>query len=161
VDTRFHWMLSALIFGLVLGLLYFVGGQTVQFSGSAGLKLVLQNLATYSGLAFLGLVVAKMLVTAWSLSSGYRGGLVFPSIYTGVVLSLAISTAFHLTGHDESGTIIGATSGLLVAMTNPIAGIILSFSLFPLSLLPVLTAGAIGAVVGNRVFARLKPKGED
>ena len=157
LDSKYHWTITALLFGLVLGVLYLVGGQSVQFSGSEGLKLLTANIKTFSALALLGLVIVKMLATSWSLATGYRGGLVFPSIYTGVALSLATSAAFHLTGVNEAGTTIGASSGILVSMTNPLLGIVLSFSLFPLSLLPVVTAGAIGAYVGHRTFARLMP----
>ena len=157
IAAKYHWAISAAIIGAILGGLYLLGGQTVQFSGSEGLKLLAQNVTAYSGLALLGFVAVKLLATPWSLTGGYRGGLVFPSVYTGVALSLAISNGFHLSKLAEAGTTIGATTGILISMTNPLLGIVLSLSLFPLDLLPVVAGGVAGALVGHKLSSRLLP----
>ncbi len=158
INKRFSWFSSSLIFGLILGVLYLIGGQTVQFSGSEGLKLLSENPSQYGLAALCGLIVVKLLATSWSLTSGYRGGLVFPSIYMGVTLSLAFCTLFGLSGLAETGTNIGAVTGILMGMINPIVGIILAFAMFPLSQFSVTIGAIVGTFVGLKLFAKLLPE---
>ncbi len=157
INIRFNWIFCSTLFGLVLGLLYFIGGQTVQFSGSEGLKLLRENPTKYGVMALLGLVAVKLLATAWSTTTGYRGGLVFPSIYMGVTLSLAFSSMLGLTGATEAGTIIGAVTGVLMGMINPVVGIVLTLALFPFSLILVVLGGVVGSFVSVKLFAKLSP----
>ena len=155
--NKIHWLISAGLIGLLLGVLYFIGGQTVQFSGSEGLVLLEENILTYSALALLGLVVVKIFATVWSTITGYRGGLVFPSIFMGMSLSLAFSTIFGLSGSNEAGVVIGSVTGILMAMVNPIVGVVLAFALFPLNLISVVIGGAIGSFVAIKIFAKFNP----
>lgn len=154
---KIHWLISAGLIGLLLGVLYFIGGQTVQFSGSEGLVLLEENILTYSALALLGLVVVKIFATVWSTITGYRGGLVFPSIFMGISLSLAFSTIFGLSGSNETGVVIGSVTGILMAMVNPIVGVVLAFALFPFNLVSVVIGGAIGSFVAIKIFAKFNP----
>jgi len=157
-DGRLPWVVSASLFGLGIGLLYFIGGQTVQFSGSEGLKLLGQNVLQYSAVSLLGLILVKVLATAWSTTSGYRGGLVFPSVYMGVCLSLAVSAAFGLSGSTEAGTVIGAVTGILMGMINPVVGIILAIAMFPLNLTLLIVGGVFGSFVALKLFSSVAPK---
>ena len=157
IDKKVYWLFGAIIFGLVLGILYYAGGQTIQFSGSEGLKLLSENPAQYSIAALLGLIIFKLLATSWSTTTGYRGGLVFPSIYMGAVLSLIISSIFNLTGNTEAGTIIGSITGVLMGMTNPIIGVVLAFALFPLSQFSIVIGAVIGALIGFKIVTKLTP----
>lgn len=157
IAAHTHWLVSAVIFGTVLGILYLLGGQSIQFSGSEGSQLLASDKAMYSAIALLSLVVLKLLATAWSLSSGYRGGLVFPSVYMGLAFSYSIAAAFMLVGADSAGATVGAISGIFVAMLSPVVGVVLLLSLFPQSLTLLVIAGAIGAVAGSKAFAKLLP----
>ena len=158
IETKFSWIISTLIFGGVLGLLYYLGGPSVQFSGEEGMKFLLENQLAYPFWMFFALLIIKLVATTWSLGTGYRGGLVFPSIYMATALSLTIDAVFSLSGATHTGAIIGGSSGILLAMTNPLVGIVLAFSLFPLKLFLVSAAGALGAVVGMRIFTKLFPQ---
>ncbi len=153
-----QWLLAATIFGGVLGVFYLLGGQTIQFSGSEGLKLISENPAQYTFIALVGMIVFKLLATAWSTTSGYRGGLVFPSIYMGVVLSLSLSTAFSLSGSSEAGMVIGSITGMLMGMTNPILGIVLTFALFPIELAALVVGAAIGSIIAMKLIQRVAAK---
>ena len=157
LHTKLPWLMSASIFGLVLGLLYFIGGQSVQFSGSEGLKLLSENIAQYSAIALLGLIIVKLLSTSWSITTGYRGGLVFPSIYMGVALSLAFSALLSLSIGNEAGAVIGSVTGVLMGMINPIVGVILALALFPFSLALMVVGGAIGSLIALKLSAKLVP----
>jgi H+/Cl- antiporter ClcA len=155
IDKQFHWVLSATIFGGVLGLLYLFGGQSIEFSGNQGSQLLEANRLMYSSLALLAMVGFKLLATAWSLTSGYRGGLVFPSVYMGLAFSYAIIAAFSLTGVESAGATIGAVSGIFVTMLSPTLGIVLLLSAFPINLVFVVMTGVMGALAGVRVFEKI------
>jgi H+/Cl- antiporter ClcA len=152
IDQRWPWLVAAVLFGTGIGVLYLIGGQTVEFSGRQGTGMLVQDHAGDTALALAGLVVVKLLVTGWSLASGYRGGLVFPSIYAGTAMSLlAVALFSDLSGPGAS---IGAISGLIAAMTAPIPAIILVAALLPVKLMGLALAGVGGAVVAQRVAKR-------
>jgi H+/Cl- antiporter ClcA len=153
IDRAGVWWLAAAAFGLVLGVLYLVGGQTVQFSGSEGSTMLIGRADEYGAWALAGLALVKLLVTGWSLAAGYRGGLVFPSVFAGVAASLCVAAFAPSLGGP--GIMIGAIIGLLVEMTAPLLGIVVLLALVPLKLVPVGLAGAAGALIGRRVVDRI------
>lgn len=152
-----HWTVSAGLFGAVLGLLYLIGGESVQFSGSVGTTQLLQNSTTYSLLALAGLLVVKLAVTAWSLAAGYRGGMVFPSIYIGVALALILHTA--LGGLPQTGLMIGSISGIFMAILgSPAVSLIMVASLLHLELLGLVVAGVAGATLSQKALKLVRSK---
>jgi H+/Cl- antiporter ClcA len=153
IDRRLAWPVSAAVFGVVLGLLYLVGGESVQFSGSEGTGMLLEQAPTYSAVALLGLIVVKLAASSWSLSAGYRGGLVFPSIYAAVALG---EFAAHVdSGLAGPGVILGAVAGILTAMGGPVLAMVMLVALIPASLLGAAVAGSAGAVIGTRAVKAL------
>jgi H+/Cl- antiporter ClcA len=148
VDQRLPWPASAALFGVVLGLLYLVGGQTVEFSGSAGTTMLLGRAEDYSAVVLLALAVVKLVASAWCLASGYRGGPIFPSIYAGVAISLFVARV--ASGLEGPGVLIGAVAGILTALTNPVMAIVFVVALLPVDLLAVAAAGVVGAAAGGR-----------
>ena len=155
IDQRTPWWLAGAIFGTVLGVLYLIGGQTVQFSGSEGSKLLLSGDLHYSTWALAGIALVKLLATSWSLAAGYRGGLVFPSVFAGVAVSLFIASADpNLSG---SGALLGSVAGLLVEMSAPVPGVIMLLALLPTKLLPLGLAGGAGAIAARALISRVSP----
>jgi H+/Cl- antiporter ClcA len=153
IDDRAPWWVAAAIFGLVLGALYLAGGQTVQFSGSEGSAMLLSGDVHYGTWALAGIAVVKLAATAWSLTAGYRGGLVFPSVFVGVAVSLLVAGALpDLAG---PGVLLGSVAGLLVEMTAPMLGVVMLLALLPAKLLPLGIAGAVGAIAGRFAVERL------
>jgi H+/Cl- antiporter ClcA len=155
-DRTWYWIAAAVIFGAVLGGLYWIGGESVQFSGKEGTHLLYEDRSDYGVAALLGLLLVKLLATAWSISAGYRGGVAFPSVYAGVALGLAVTTALP----DVSGTgaMIGGIAGILAEMTSPGMALIMLLALMPLDLLPIGLVGAIGAVAARRALERAMPQ---
>jgi H+/Cl- antiporter ClcA len=154
VEDRAPWWVAAAVFGLVLGALYLVGGQTVQFSGSEGSVMLLSGDVHYGTWALAGVALVKLLATGWSLTAGYRGGLVFPSVFAGVAVSLLVAGALpDLAG---PGVLLGSVAGLLVEMTAPMLGIVMLLALLPSELLPLGIAGAAGAIAGRLAVTRLQ-----
>jgi H+/Cl- antiporter ClcA len=159
VDDRAPWWLAAAVFGLVLGALYLVGGPTVQFSGSEGSSMLLSGEVHYGTWALAGIAVVKLAATSWSLTAGYRGGLVFPSVFAGVAVSLLVAEALpDLAG---PGVLLGSVAGLLVEMTAPMLGVVMLLALLPAKLLPLGIAGAAGAITGRFAITRLQPPDGD
>jgi H+/Cl- antiporter ClcA len=155
IHDRAPWWLAAAIFGTVLGVLYLVGGQTVQFSGREGSTMLLSGEVHYSAVALTGVALVKLMSTSWSITAGYRGGLVFPSVFAGVAMSLVAAEAVpDIAG---PGVLLGSIAGLLVEMTAPFLGVVMLLALLPGKLLPLGLAGAAGAVAGRRVVDRLRP----
>jgi H+/Cl- antiporter ClcA len=156
VTERIHdatpWWLAAAIFGTVLGALYLIGGQTVQFSGSEGSVMLLSGEVHYSAWALAGVALVKLAATAWSVTAGYRGGLVFPAVFAGVAVSLL--TAEALPDIAGPGVLLGCIAGLLVEMTAPMLGVVMLLALVPVELLPLALAGAAGAIAVRTLLTR-------
>lgn len=164
INGRWSWIVSAACFGGVLGVLYLIGGQTVQFSGLAGMSQLIDQFNNYSASALLGVALVKLLVTAWSKASGYRGGLFFPSIFVGVALSLWLSTLFStLSG---LGIMIGAIAAIFMALSIPdrtnkghreyltaaFTAFLFMAALVPMQLIPLVLAAIIAAGLGNKLL---------
>jgi H+/Cl- antiporter ClcA len=152
IAVHLQWWLAAAVFGAVLGLLYLVGGPTVQFTGSEGSAALLSGEHSYSAAALVGLMLVKLLATSWSLTAGYRGGLVFPSVYAGVAAGMFVATELP----DLAGTavLIATVVGLLVAMMPPVAAVVMVLALLPFDQLPLGLAAAAGAIAGHAVVSR-------
>lgn len=74
------WWSRAFVASLGLAILYLLGGYLVQFTGNQSIIPLTEQSA---GLGLQGLLIiffVKMLAISWSKASGYRGGLVFPSV---------------------------------------------------------------------------------
>lgn len=155
VDKKLPWYISGAIFGLILGILYLAGGPTVEFSGDIGSHLLAANAASLGALALASVVLVKLMATSWSKAAGYRGGLVFPSIYMGVALGLFVGAL--LPQYAGAGAMIGGIAGILSAgIGSPIIA-----ALFVLAILP-LHAGfvlvALCAIIGTIVFDQIKKR---
>jgi H+/Cl- antiporter ClcA len=153
IDASGFWMLAAGCFGFVIGVLYLIGGESVQFSGSEGSKLLAYHTPQYGAAALIIIIVAKLAVTSWSLAAGYRGGLVFPSIFTGLAIGLLVEQLFSGAG---PGVVIGSIAGILGSMTNPAAALIFIASILPIHLIGVAVAGIIGSVLGNKILSKMR-----
>jgi H+/Cl- antiporter ClcA len=152
LDERLSWLLSAAVFGAVLGAVYLAGGETIEFSGSNGTVALVERSATYSAAALGGLALAKILATAWSLSSGYRGGVVFPSIYTAVATGLFVSRIASDLGGP--GVEVGVVAGMLTSLTGAAFAIVFLLSLLPAALVLLAVAGTAAAAVTERLLSR-------
>jgi len=150
INSKSHWIISSTIFGGVIGIFYFIGGPTIQFSGKEGTEMILQN-STYSIITLIIILISKFIVTSWSLPSGYKGGLVFPSIFMAVTMSLILTEIHPILGGP--GITIGATSGMMTAMLPPLLGFILVLAMIPLNFILVAIMGLLGAIVGSKIIA--------
>jgi H+/Cl- antiporter ClcA len=158
VNRHSLWPLTAALFGLILGLLYWWGGPTIQFSGNGGSHTLAVTQATY-GLAGLAvLILTKLLATAWSKATGYRGGLVFPSIYMGMALGLFLG---RLGGGEwgGAGAVIGGIAGMLTAMTpSPIIAAACMLAILPGKMALAALLAIAGSGAGSMLLRPLAPQ---
>ena len=148
---------ASMVAGASLGpeapLMGFAAGLGAWVAARAAVAAETLVLASVGAWALAGIVVVKLLVTSWSLSTGYRGGLVFPSVFAGVAISLLVASV--LPGVAGPGILLGSVAGLLVEMTAPALGAILLLALLPGALLPLGFAGAAGAIAGRALLGRI------
>jgi len=154
LDGRVPWWASAAVFGAVLGALYLIGGETVQFSGSEGSAELIDKAPDYGWAALAGILLVKLGVAAWSLSTGYRGGLVFPSVFSGVALGLTITAI--TTDFEGPGLVVGAVGGILAEMTAPVLAVIMLLALLPLKYAGLGIMAAGGVLLGRWLLDRLR-----
>jgi H+/Cl- antiporter ClcA len=80
------WVVNAAIASLIISALYLLGGPLIEFTGNNSI-IPLFNQAGALGLwGLLGVLVTKIAAMAWSKGIGYRGGMIFPTIFLASVM---------------------------------------------------------------------------
>ena len=125
------------------------GVDTILFSGQEAMTTVL-GLTSVSVLIVIG--IAKTIAYSVSLGAGFRGGMVFPSVYLGVVIATAAD--LMLDGVNLSAMVAtGIAAAVAGVMRLPFTAVLLALLLCSGAGLAVTTPAIIGAVVGVLVRA--------
>jgi len=106
------WWLHAIIASVGLSALYLVGGPLIQFTGNASIQPLIAQSTVLDWIAITGIVVAKIFAISWSKATGYRGGMIFPSLF--VLTGLILIVNQFMTFSFVYGIIFGLT-GMFVA----------------------------------------------
>lgn len=150
------WIFGA-VAGLALGFLYYAGSPVVQFSGKIGSEMLVENAAQFTAIALVGFILIKLIATAWSAGTGYRGGLVFPSVFIGIALGLLFTQLFP--GFGGSGAVIGAIAGMLTAVIgSPIMAAVFLVAALPVSLWPLAACAIVGTLIFSFFLRRIQKK---
>ena len=80
------WALRAVLAAAGLSVLYLLGGTLVEFTGNHSIVPMLKQAANLGAIGLLWLAVVKIAAISWSKAMGYRGGLVFPTVFVASVL---------------------------------------------------------------------------
>jgi H+/Cl- antiporter ClcA len=147
-----NWLMSAIIAGLGIGSIYVLIGPIGFFSGQTGLSELLKENSEYTSLQLLGLALGKLVVTAWSIATIYRGGVIFPQLLAGMSIALLLSGSVPNTEWLATlllATFFGIFTGALGSLIVSAAFII---SLFGLSAWPLIIAAAIGSYIVKLLF---------
>jgi H+/Cl- antiporter ClcA len=110
--------------GLVLGL-FGIATPLVLFSGQYEFQEVLIEGTTLGAATLFLLVAAKILASTWCMAAIFKGGPIFPLIFAGGTLGMAISLVFPFIP-------------LTVAITAVMAGMIVCILKAPLGVIPLL-----------------------
>lgn len=94
-SLRYTWWFRGLVAAAGLSAIYLVGGPLIEFTGNASVAPMLQQAKTLGVMGLLGLFLIKTIAIGWSKALGYRGGLVFPSIFVAATLSAIVGLFTH------------------------------------------------------------------
>ncbi|MEV0648784.1 ion channel protein [Phytomonospora sp. NPDC050363] len=92
--TLRHPVLIITAGGVVLGLLGMLGGKITLFKGLSEMRELASDAGAYTvgGLALI--IVVKLAALVVAGTSGFRGGRIFPVVFTGVALGLLVTAVF-------------------------------------------------------------------
>ncbi|KUJ76822.1 hypothetical protein AVO45_09975 [Ruegeria marisrubri] len=137
--------LGGILFGGLAAMLPFV-----RFSGHHEFEPMLELGAEATVLALLGLAVVKMIATVLCLSTGWRGGAIFPLIFAGGAAGLA---AHHLQGGEDVAVAVsaGLAAATAAGLGKPVASLLVLVFLVGADTLPALCIGiAFGLLAASK-----------
>ena len=127
----------------------------VLFSGQEALTPLIQNAASYTAAAMVLLVACKSLAYTVSLSA-FRGGPIFPSMFIGAALGIALS---HLPGLPLIAGVGMGIGAMSVAMLRlPLTSVLLVTLLLESDSLTLMPLVIVAVVVSYVAVARLDPR---
>lgn len=89
--TRLHnWQLHAGIAATGLTVLYLLGGPLVQFTGNHSILPMSEQASVLGTLGLIWVLILKTAAIAWSKAMGYRGGMIFPTIFLAATLVVIV-----------------------------------------------------------------------
>jgi H+/Cl- antiporter ClcA len=106
------WFYIASFAGIILGLLYILGGPLVEFTGNQSIAPLISQAPSLGFRGLLIILAVKLLVIGWSKGMGYRGGLIFPMIFIASVLVAIAQLAVHDMNFGVG--MIAAITGILI-----------------------------------------------
>lgn len=159
-----HRIISCLIAGLLLGITgHFCGAG--RFSGETQMEILIEDWQGFTVGALLLLGVVKLAMVNVSVNMGWKGGTIFPMIYSAVALGFAAAAV--ITGLVGPEAIEGAfavaivTSSMLgFLMRKPLTVVAILLLCFPITFLPVMTITSFIATFVGKQTGKLAPKRE-
>jgi H+/Cl- antiporter ClcA len=150
-------VLLAIIGGLVIGLIGSFLPLTL-YSGQDQLLQIIHNPAAYGIGLLLLLVLVKSLLTSTSFATGFEGGPIFPSLFIGGTLGLALSKIlpFIPEGVGVTAGMAGVASAIFPMPLTMI--LLLGFMGGQTDLLPIIVIGAVIGFLVSKVLTPLLPK---
>jgi H+/Cl- antiporter ClcA len=89
------WIVNAVIGSLIISTLYLIGGPLIEFTGNHSIILLFNQAGALGLFGLLGVLVTKIAAMAWSKGIGYRGGMIFPTIFLASVLIAIVQLYIH------------------------------------------------------------------
>lgn len=126
------------------------------FSGQSEMPGLIEQAATIGFVALLAIGVAKLAMSAWSMSTAYFGGPIFPIIFAGSCFGLAI----HLLvpGINQGVAVVAIVTGMVVAAAVAPLSITIFMSLLADPVLaPAIAIAAVFAFVVRQLVAPTLP----
>ncbi|MGW6691094.1 ion channel protein [Streptomyces sp. NPDC054961] len=111
-----HPVLALTLGGVVLGLLGLLGGPLTLFKGLDQMRELTAGPAGHSGGSLVLMAVVKLVAVVVACGAGFRGGRIFPSVFVGAALGLAVAALVPEVQPPVAVTC--AVLGILLAVTR-------------------------------------------
>ena len=149
-------VLRCLLAGLVLALVAHVL-PLAQFSGESQMGELMGTWTSYPLAVLLGSGIAKLAMTSLCFHLGWRGGSIFPVIFSGVAIGYAFAGAVGMDGSYAVAIVTAALCSLV--MGKPLTAVAVLLLCFPVTYLPAMGIAAFAAslVVNGIKKRRLGP----
>ena len=148
-------VINALLGGLILGL---IGAYIPMsmFSGGTHIQAMAYEYAAYTPVMLIVIGLVKLFLTNVCIESGWRGGHIFPIIFSGLSIAYGLSV---LLGINQVYAVVLLTTALLATVfQQPVAAIFLSIIFFPLEDIGwMLVAGCIAGCIPQPKALRMNP----
>ncbi len=126
------------------------------FSGTEQVGPMIEQAATLGALALLAIGVAKLALSAWSMSTAYFGGPIFPIILAGTCFGLAVNLLVPVI--PQGVTVVAIATGMVVAAAVAPLSITIFMSLIAdPQLAPAIAIAAVAAFVVRQLIAPTLP----
>ena len=149
--------------GICIGLMA-ISVPAVLFSGEEGLGELADTFSEYAPYVLMGLGVLKLIMTAFCIQFGLRGGHFFPLIFACAAMGFGISMAvFGMnTGHCIFGAAVVSAAALGAQLKKPIAVSMLLLLCFPIKMIVwIFASAAIGGRIGMLMGGKSGEEKED
>ncbi len=83
---RHSWIVHAIVASVGLTCLYLIGGPLVEFTGNKSIVPMFEQASSLGLIGLVWILIVKSIAIAWSKALGYRGGMIFPTIFLASVL---------------------------------------------------------------------------
>ena len=155
MNTRKRPWLAGLAGGAVTAMAA-VLSPYLLFSGIEQVGPLISNAATLGVWILIGLGLAKLAFNIWSLSTAYFGGPIFPIIFGGLALGLAINLV--VPAIPQGVAVMGIVAGMVVsACVAPLSVTIFLALICDPSLTSVIAIAAVSAYVVRQLLAPTLP----
>jgi len=154
LDAR-HIVLTTTVGGLVLGILYAVGGEQTRLPGFPELVRLMADEPDAG--TVLVVVLVKILASAWCLAVGYRGGKIFPVAVVGGAVGLLLHELI-----PSLPVVVAVSVGICAAMVTalglPVTALLGAVARLPPDLLPPGVLGGVTAYTVHLAAEALAPR---
>lgn len=155
VGLRSKPWLAALAGGAVTAVAALVS-PFLLFSGQSEVPQLISDAASLGILVLLGLGVAKLALSMWSLSTAYFGGPLFPLVFAGTAFGLALHE--FVPAVPQGVAVMALVAGMAVSATTAPLSVTLFLSIIAQpSLAPVIALAAVAAYLVRQAVAPTLP----
>lgn len=153
-----HPVVRAVLTGIVVGAVGMLL-PLVMFSGEEQLGVIASQPGAIAASVLIASGVVKLCVGPLCLNGGWRGGSIFPIIFSGAAVGLGIAVLVGADATFACAVVCGTLCG--VVMRKPLSVVMLLVLCFPVVTLPFVAVGAVAGASVPAPFAGRHDRGPD
>ena len=149
IDVKLNRIWQGGIFGLIIAASSWLSGD-ILFSGEFRIVPFTHEALKLTVPFLIMVAVIKAIITNLSFAMGWRGGTIFPAIFSS--LAIGVACALLLPGDVRINAVIVLTTSLTVILGKPLLASLLIILLVPVELTPVIL---VAALLTNQLVSKL------